>query len=149
MATSPHRRDLAAMIAPLARALTAAEQPVLRANGLTMWGYIVLSALDGQPARTQAALAQSIGADKTRIIPILDALQQQSLIERHPDPTDRRAHLVSITPQGRRARAATQTAIQHNEDRLLSRLPPRTRSIFLQALETLSALPPAEWTAGT
>ena len=148
MATSPRRRDLAAMIAPLARALTAAEQPVLRSNGLTMWGYIVLSALDGQPARTQAALAQSIGADKTRIIPILDALQQQSLIERHPDPTDRRAHLVSITPQGRRVRASTQNAIQHNEDRLLSHLPPSTRRTFLKALETLSSLPPTEWTAG-
>ena len=149
MATSPRpprsrRRDLAAMVAPLSRALIAAEQPILRAHNLTMWGYVVLSALDGRPAPTQAALAQSVGADKTRIIPVLDELQTKGLIDRQPDPTDRRARLVSITPQGRHLRATTQTAIQHNEDRLLAQIPPADRQAFLRALELLSALP-APW----
>ena len=62
------RQDLAAMIAPLQRALIAAELPVLRAHGLSMWGYVVLNAVDGEPVRTQAALAEFIGADKSRII---------------------------------------------------------------------------------
>ena len=62
------RRDLAAMLYPLARSLIAAELPVLARHGISMWGYVVLNALDGSPARTQAALAQAIGADKTRII---------------------------------------------------------------------------------
>jgi DNA-binding HxlR family transcriptional regulator len=64
-----------------------------------MWGYTVLNALDGAPARTQAALAQAIGADKTRIIATLDELQQAGLITREPDPADRRARLRSITGQ--------------------------------------------------
>src|ERR687888_537622 len=107
MADSPPRRDLAAMITPLGRALIAAEQPVLRANDLTMWGYIVLNALDGRPARTQAALAQAIGADKPRITPVRDELHRQGLIDRAPAPADRRARLISITARGRRRRAAT------------------------------------------
>ncbi len=64
------------MIVPIGRALAAAELPVLRSHGLSMWGYIVLLALDDEPVRTQAALAESIGADKTRIIGVLDGLQQ-------------------------------------------------------------------------
>lgn len=139
-----HRRDLAAMIAPLTRALVAAELPVLRDHGLTMWGYAVLDALGDQPVRTQAALAQSIGADKTRVIGVLDELQQQNLIERRPDATDRRARLVSITEAGRRLHAAAQADIQRNEDRLLARLPAADRDGLLNALEILSALPPEE-----
>ena len=80
------RRDLAAMIVPLARALVAAEEPVLQAHQVPMWGYVVLNALAEQPVRTQAALAQSIGADKSRIIGVLDELQERGLIQRQPDP---------------------------------------------------------------
>ncbi len=99
------RRDLAAMFVPLARALTAREEPVLRAHDLSMWGYIVLMALAEQPVRTQAALAQAINADKSRIISVLDELQERGLIDRQPDETDRRVHLLSLTPAGDRLAA--------------------------------------------
>ncbi|MCO1578052.1 MarR family transcriptional regulator [Crossiella sp. SN42] len=140
------RRDLAAMIVPLERALIAAELPILRAHGLSMWAYAVLTAVDEGPIRTQVALAQAIGADKTRIIGVLDELQQAGLIERRPDPADRRARLVSITEKGRKLRRTTQAAIQANEDRVLARLPAAERAAFLRALAVLSALPPEEIT---
>ncbi len=142
----PGRRDLAAMIVPLGRALMAAELPVLRRHGLTMWGYVVLLALNEEPVRTQAALAESIGADKTRIIGVLDGLQQAGLITRAPDPADRRVHLLSLTAQGRRIRAAAQADIQRQEERLLARLPPADRASFLRALQALSSVPPDQLT---
>jgi DNA-binding MarR family transcriptional regulator len=138
------RRDLAAMLQPLTRALITAELPVLARHGITMWGYIVLSALDGSPARTQAALARAIRADKTRIIATLDELQRAGLITRRPDPADRRARLLSITQAGRRTRLAAQAEIWANENRILSRLPPADRQAFLRAAAALSALPPEE-----
>lgn len=138
------RRDLAAMLHPLVRALIAAELPVLGRHGLSMWGYVVLNALDGHPARTQAALAQAIGADKTRIIATLDELQQAGLIAREPDPADRRARLLSITQAGRRARLAAQAEIQANENRVLARLPAADRQAFLRAAQALSVLPAGE-----
>lgn len=135
------RRDLAAMLQPFVRALIAAELPVLARHGISMWGYVVLNALDGGPARTQAALAQAIRADKTRIIATLDELQQAGLITREPDPADRRARLLSITEAGQQTRLAAQAEIQANENRILSRLPAAERLIFLRAVQTLSALP--------
>ena len=96
------------MLHPLVRALVAAELPVLARHGIYMWGYVVLNALDGSPARTQAALAQAIGADKTRIIATLDALQRAGLITREPDPADRRGRLLAITAAGRQVRTAAQ-----------------------------------------
>ncbi len=134
------------MIAPLGRALIAAEQPILEAHGLTMWGYVVLLALDEGPARGQGVLAQEIRADKTRIIAVLDDLQERGLIERTPDPADRRARVLALTPQGRRVRDATQADIQARENRLLAKLPAADRRGFLNALEILAGLSREELT---
>src|SRR5262245_35143502 len=128
------------MFAPLIRELVAAELPVLAANGLSMWGYTVLLALDRSSIRTQVALAEAIGADKTRIIAILDELQQQGLIERVPDPEDRRARLLEITHEGRRVKEATQAAIQRGEERWLGTLSATDRAVFLRVLQELSGL---------
>ena len=132
------RPDLAAMLAPLLRDLIAAEQPVLDAHELSMWGYVVLLALDRSPVRTQAALAEAIGADKTRIIPVLDELQAQGHIERHPDPDDRRVRLLAVTKSGRAVKDAVQTAIQRGEERWLSALPADDRRVFLRVLIQLT-----------
>lgn len=140
------RPDLAAMIVPLGRALTQAELPVLRDHDLTMWAYVVLLALGEEPVRGQSALADRIGADKTRIIGVLDDLQERGLIERTPDPADRRAHLLSLTDEGRQRRDSAQTDIQRRENRLLARLPPSDRAAFIRAVRTLSALDPGEIT---
>ena len=129
------------MLQPLLRALIAAELPVLARHGVSMWGYTVLNALDASPAATQAALAEAIGADKTRIIATLDELQGTGLITRDPDPGDRRGRLLAITPAGRQVRAAVQAEIQSNEDRVLARLPANDRLGFLRAARELSALP--------
>lgn len=132
------RPDLAAMVVPLGRSLVAAEEPVLRDHSLTMWGYIALCGLDEAPLRTQAALAQAIGADKTRLIGVLDDLQKRGFIRREPDPADRRAHLLSVTAKGRRVREAARAGIRRREEELLARLSPGDRRAFLRALRTLS-----------
>ena len=93
------------MLHPLLRDLVAAELPILSTHDLSMWGYVVLNALDRSPVRTQTALAEAIGADKTRIITTLDELQQRGYIERRPDPDDRRVRLL----ESRRPAAPSRT----------------------------------------
>jgi DNA-binding MarR family transcriptional regulator len=134
-------RDLAAMVVPWGRALMRAEEPILAAHGLPMWGYSVLLALRNRPAGSQATLAADIGADKTRLIPILDELQAKGLIERHPDPADRRARLLAITPAGTATATRIQTEIQRQEDQLLAQLDPADRAALLRALALLSKNP--------
>ncbi|QRY42655.1 MarR family transcriptional regulator [Mycolicibacterium boenickei] len=132
------RPDLAAMLAPLLREMIAAEQPVLDAHGLSMWGYVVLLTLDRSSVRTQAALADAIGADKTRIIRTLDDLQQQGFIEREADPDDRRARLLAITEAGRAIKDAVQRDIQRGEERWLGELTADDRKAFLRVLQQLT-----------
>ena len=142
------RPDLAAMLQPVVRALIEAELPVLARHGITMWAYVVLNALRDAPQSTQAALADKIGADKTRIITTLDDLQAAGLISREPDPADRRARLLSITPAGLRVRRQVQDEIQRKEERVLAELPPAERAAFLRAAGRLAELPVARILAG-
>ena len=138
MPPKPRRDDLAAMLHPLLRDLVAAELPILAAHDLSMWGYAVLNALDRSPVRTQTALAEAIGADKTRIIGTLDELQQRGYIERRPDPDDRRVRLLEITQAGRAVKNAVQSDIQRGEERWLAELTAEERKVFLRVLERLT-----------
>jgi MarR family transcriptional regulator, organic hydroperoxide resistance regulator len=122
---------------PLARALVAREEPVLLAHDISMWGYVVLTALVEQPVRTQAALAQAINADKSRIIGVLDDLQQRGLIQRQPDTADRRVHLLWLTGEGDRLRRSVQAAIRASEEDVLATLPAADREAFLRSLKGL------------
>jgi DNA-binding MarR family transcriptional regulator len=131
------RRDLAAMFVPLSRALIAREEPILAGHGISMWGYIVLTALAEQPVRTQAALAQAINADKSRIIGVLDDLQARGLIQRQPDHTDRRVHLLALTPAGDELRRSVQAGIRAREQDVLATVPTGDRDTFLRSLKVL------------
>ena len=126
------------MLAPLLREMIAAEEPVLESHGLSMWGYVVLLALDRSSMRTQTALAAAIGADKTRIIATLDDLQDSGYIERRPDPADRRVRLLAITEAGRRVKEAAQNEIQAGEERWLGELTAEERRTFVRVLERLT-----------
>ena len=113
------REDLGALFTRVSRRLIEAERPLLVARGLTMWGYIALNRLERGDAPTQLALASAIGHDKTRLIAVLDKLEADGLITREPEPNDRRAKVVRMTPKGRRRHAATVKDIRAMEDKLL------------------------------
>lgn len=132
------RDDLGAMAFRLARRLLAVEQPILDRHAVPMWGYAVLTALRERPMRTQAALAASIGADKTRLIPVLDDLQARGLIDREPDPADRRVRLLRLTDAGDRLQRAVRGEIRAAEEDLLAEVPPVERDAFLRTLIALS-----------
>lgn len=132
------RPDLAAMLGPLGRALIRIERPILGDHGLGMWEYSVLVGLGDEPVRSQGALAESIGADKSRVIPVLDDLESRGMISRTRDPGDRRIRLVSITTQGRELRDTAQAAIRRSEEQLLARLSAADRTAFLNVLRELS-----------
>jgi DNA-binding MarR family transcriptional regulator len=131
------RADLGAMVVRLGRRLIAMEEPILAHHKISMWGYIVLTALRDRPMRTQAALAAGIGADKTRLIPVLDELQRREFLVREADPGDRRVRLLSLTPAGRRLQRAVQADIRAAEEDLLAGLADEDRAGFLTALELL------------
>ena len=128
------REDLGAQFARITRRLIALEQPLLDKHGLTMWEYAVLLRLRAAPAQTQLELAQAVNYDKTRLIALLDGLEQRGLVAREPAATDRRARTVKLTRAGRTTVTATQRDIHQMEDRLLM---PGARSALQRVLDEL------------
>src|SRR5437016_8388891 len=81
-------------------------------------GYQVLSAAAHGTVGSQLALAQHLGVDRTVMTYLLDDLEAASLIERRPDPADRRARRIVATKQGTRLLAALDDRLQTAEAHL-------------------------------
>ncbi|WP_234027853.1 MarR family winged helix-turn-helix transcriptional regulator [Pseudonocardia dioxanivorans] len=130
--------ELAAALHRLARVAIDAELPVLRAHDLEMWDYVVMCGLRDGPTRTQASLADAVGRDRTRLIPILDRLEARGLVTRTPDPDDRRNRIVGLTDAGTSLARSVATGIREVEDTdVLSPLDRRERAALRSLLGKL------------
>lgn len=94
--------------------------------GLNLRDYTVLlaaerAAVEGA-ARTQLALAQAARLDKSTMVVALDALEEEGLVERRPDPKDRRARIVVPTEAGRELLARTEGVVLAVEGEVLADL---------------------------
>lgn len=69
-----------------------------------------------------SALADSLGIAPRSATEVVDALQQRGLVERVPDPADRRAIGVVPTPAGREAERAIESARAEEAEAYLAEL---------------------------
>ena len=134
----PARRELAAQFVPTLRFLMQAEESLLAANGVTMWEYVVLTALTSGGTATQLELSKRTGRDKTRLIQHLDRLASAGLLTRRPDPSDRRARIIEIADSGSEVVKRCARDIRRMEDDLLSEFEPDERTTFLRVLARLT-----------
>lgn len=68
-------------------------------------GYLVLSALARENARSQLSLAKQLGVDRTVMTYLIDDLETAGMVARRADPNDRRVRQVVLTEQGERVLA--------------------------------------------
>lgn len=127
--------ELGARLHRATRRVLARERVALAGHDLEMWDYVVLSALEHGPARSQAELAEATGRDKTRLIPLLDRLGERGLVARTPDPRDRRNRIVELTPTGRTTLRAGQRTIARLEDDVFAGVTAADRATFLAVLD--------------
>jgi DNA-binding MarR family transcriptional regulator len=83
-------------------------------------------------------LAEAIHYDKTRLIGLLDELERDGLIARKPDPSDRRARTVDLTPAGRARHTAAQADVRAMEDEFLGDLSATDRERLRRVLSRLA-----------
>ncbi|MET8348455.1 MULTISPECIES: MarR family winged helix-turn-helix transcriptional regulator [unclassified Micromonospora] len=81
-------------------------------------------------------------AEHLRIAPrsateVIDDLQTRGLVERRPDPADRRATLVALTGEGNRVSAAIRAARRAEADRFFGHLDDADRDQLARILRTL------------
>ncbi|WP_375386051.1 MarR family winged helix-turn-helix transcriptional regulator [uncultured Microbacterium sp.] len=97
-------------------------------------GYLVLVAANESVPRSQLTIARQLGIDKTIMTYLVDALVEQSLVERRTDPMDRRVRQLVLTDVGRAALAKARQRLSITEERLLHPLTPPQAEQFRSLL---------------
>lgn len=100
MASNVPQRTLGFVLHDVARAMRKRIEQRARAEALplTRAQWSVLAHLSRQEGINQAALAQILDIEPITLVRLLDRLQAAGLVERRPDPTDRRARVLFLTP---------------------------------------------------
>src|SRR5947209_416843 len=71
--------------------------------GMSLKEYMALSSLREHSHVSQQVLCDALHLDPNNCVLLLNVLESETLIERRRDPTDRRRHIVVLTPDGRKA----------------------------------------------
>jgi MarR family transcriptional regulator, organic hydroperoxide resistance regulator len=129
--------DLSWLLHRAAQRLAEAVQAEAARHGIGMRAQLVLTALTQESGRTQLALGADLAVDKTTLTTELDRLEACGLIERRPDPKDRRVRIPVITEAGRCRQAEASAAIKDITDRQAAVLSPAEREILESCLRRL------------
>lgn len=83
---------------------SALDAQLQRDSGLTLYEYIVLSALSevGSDGLRVCDLAAVTSANPSRLSQVVTRMEHRDWVERTPDPDDGRATRVMLRPEGRR-----------------------------------------------
>lgn len=85
----------------LQQRLSNAVASQLRAIGLSIPQFDVISTLTEREGITQGELAQRLYVTKGNVSGLVDRLVEAGLVERRPIPGDRRSHALHLTDEGR------------------------------------------------
>jgi MarR family transcriptional regulator, transcriptional regulator for hemolysin len=101
MSKLPIEREIAFNIKDVARMLTTYADQSARQLCISQAQWSVLVRLDRQEGQKQSELAEMLDLQPISLTRLLDRLAQNGLIERRPDPNDRRANRLYLTPAAR------------------------------------------------
>jgi MarR family transcriptional regulator for hemolysin len=72
----------------------------LSQHGASLWNWVLLKEAAHAEGASQRELAQHMGIEPPTLVRQLDKLAEDGLVERRPDPDDRRVVRVDVTPAG-------------------------------------------------
>jgi DNA-binding MarR family transcriptional regulator len=101
-------------------------------------GYQVLAAAAGREPRRQLSLAHQLGIDRTVMTYLIDDLEQAGVVERKPDPADRRARLIVATEGGRSTLEGLEAGLAAAEQEVLGGLEETERLLFRTLLQRIA-----------
>jgi DNA-binding MarR family transcriptional regulator len=94
----------------------------LAAFGITPQQFALLVIVERNPGARQTLIARARGLDKSTLVPMIDRLERDGLLERRPLATDRRIRAIWITEHGRSVLRQAVPIVQKADDLLRTHL---------------------------
>ena len=126
--------DLLTLLNDVARMLRTEADRRARAHGMTRAQWVMLIRLDRQPGLSQKELAELLEVEPITVARLADRLEARNLLERRPDPADRRVWRLHLLPA---AQPVLDELIVQKEELmslLTAKLDPATVDIVFAAL---------------
>jgi DNA-binding MarR family transcriptional regulator len=118
----------------LARVGRRAAETSMSPGGLRPRHLIALKLLCEQGPASQQGLADTLSLDPSNVVGLLNELEERELITRRRDRSDRRRHIVELSPLGEDELALAYTRLSSVEDNLLSALSAEERDTLYNLL---------------
>jgi DNA-binding MarR family transcriptional regulator len=80
--------------------------------------FRVLNLVDAAEGKSQQAIGAAIEVPASRMVAFVDELEQRGLVERRPDPADRRVRALYLTRKGRNTLARGREIAREHEEEL-------------------------------
>ncbi len=132
--------NTAFLLARLGMAIKGRALEEFEQAGFSMYHYSVLALLGEGDCAAQATIAHTLGFDSSQLVGVLDGLEEQGLVERRRDQSDRRRHTVSLTADGKRQLIRLRAIAKRIEDSVLEPLDERSRKTLHETLERVASV---------
>ena len=116
----------------------AASNAALAEHGLKVRSYAVLTVAASGDRPSQRELAAFLQLDPSQVVALVDDLEERGLVERLPDPTDRRANVVVATEAGLAKVEAARRVVQDVDSRTYASLSDSEREQLTALLKRLA-----------
>jgi DNA-binding MarR family transcriptional regulator len=107
-------------------------------RGANPYQHGILCSLSESRAETQSQIADALGYDRSWLVGLLDELEDEGLIERKPDPADRRRNVVTLKPEGQARLLELRDVSKRVEDEFLTPLTKTERQQLHGLLQKLA-----------
>lgn len=99
--------------------------------------FRILNLIDAAEGRSQQAIGEAIQVPPSRMVALVDELEQRGLVERRPDPADRRVRALYLTRKGRNALTRGREIAEAHEQELTRGMSEADRTRLVKLLQKL------------
>jgi DNA-binding MarR family transcriptional regulator len=112
-----------------------AYEGVMTPGGLRPRHLVALKLLSEQGPQSQQGLADALSLDPSNVVGLLNELEERDLVVRRRDPSDRRRHIVELSPAGEEELAVAYARLSRVEGELLGGLSAGERATLYGLLQ--------------
>jgi MarR family transcriptional regulator for hemolysin len=111
----------------------------LHEHGASLWNWVLLREAAHADGANQRQLAALMRIEPPTLVRQLDKLAEEGLVERRPDPDDRRVLRVVVTPAGQQRLTELHDVVHEVDDELRGILTKRDIEVLGRALPRIHA----------